>query len=303
MRYLPVVMLLLLSPPRAAVGQVSIQIGLPSIRLGFDQVAYPQLVAVPGYPVYYDPYSASNYFFYDGLYWVFQGDTWYASSWFNGPWDMVEPRSVPLFILRVPVRYYRQPPRYFGGWRGDEPPRWGERWGRDWARRRRGWDRWDRAAAPAPAPLPVYQRQYSGERYPRPEEQHALRAQNYRHQPRDAAVGRVYQEQARRAAPQPRQDAPSAARPMAREPWQQAQPQAPRQPARDPQAQPQAPQGRHQGREQGEERRGGDAQPSGRERGEDRGRDRGGEDRRRDRGGEDRGRDRGGEDRGRERGN
>ena len=34
---------------------------------------------------------------------------------------------VPLFILRVPVRYYRQPPVYFREWRSNAPPGlWGE---------------------------------------------------------------------------------------------------------------------------------------------------------------------------------
>ncbi|MBT9502792.1 MAG: hypothetical protein IV092_16215 [Burkholderiaceae bacterium] len=56
---------------------------------------------------------------------------------------------VPVFVLRVPVRYYRQPPPYFRGWRADAPPRWGDHWGLDWAQ----------------------QRPYSGERYPRAAEQ------------------------------------------------------------------------------------------------------------------------------------
>ena len=102
----------------------------------------------------------ANYFFYDGLYWVYQGDDWYASGWYNGPWRRVLPEYVPLYVLRVPVRYYRQPPRYFRVLARDAPPRWGEHWGRDWERRRPGWDRWDRDAAPAPAPLPTYQRRY-----------------------------------------------------------------------------------------------------------------------------------------------
>jgi len=73
----------------------------------------------------------SNFFFYDGMYWVYQDDDWYASSWYSGPWARVAPAVVPLFILRVPVSYYRNPPGYFHGWRPDAPPRWGEHWGRD----------------------------------------------------------------------------------------------------------------------------------------------------------------------------
>ncbi len=78
----------------------------------------------------------------------------------------------------------------------DAPPRWGEHWGNDWAQQRRGWDQWNRKSAPAPAPLPSYQRQYSGDRYPHQvEQQQALRNQNYRYQPRDAVVQQHYQAQ------------------------------------------------------------------------------------------------------------
>lgn len=82
---------------------------------------------------------------------------------------------------------------YFHGWRSDAPPRWGEHWGDAWEQRRHGWDSWERSSAPRPAPLPVYQRQYSGTRYPRIEQQQVLQSQNYRYQPHDAAVQQHYQ--------------------------------------------------------------------------------------------------------------
>lgn len=170
-----------------------------SVSIGINMPVYPQLVRVPSYPVYYAPGLSANYFFYDGMYWVYQSDNWYASSWYNGPWAFIGPESVPLFVLRVPVRYYRQPPVYFRGWRSDAPPRWGEHWGRGWEQQRSGWDRWNRGAAPAPAPLPAYQRQYGGKRYPAAEQQRALQNQNYRYQPRDAAVRQRVQQ----AAPPP----------------------------------------------------------------------------------------------------
>jgi hypothetical protein len=201
MRHLVIVSMLLMSPPSFAVAQVSVQIGLPGVSVGINQPVYPELVPVPGYPVYYAPRGDSNYFFYDGMYWVYQGDDWYVSSWYNGPWARVAPQSVPVFILRVPVRYYRHPPAYFQGWRPDAPPRWGEHWGNDWERQRGGWDRWDRAAAPRPAPLPTYQRQYAGDRYPQPELQPALHGKNYHYVPRSAAVRQAYQAQGMRAAP------------------------------------------------------------------------------------------------------
>jgi hypothetical protein len=171
-----------------AAAQVSVDIGLRGANIGFSVPVYPQLVLVPGYPVYYAPQVNSNYFFYDGMYWVYAADNWYTSSWYNGPWELVTPEAVPLFVLRVPVRYYRRPPAYFHGWTSDAPPRWGEHWGDAWAQRRSGWDNWSRGSAPAPAPLPVYQRQYSGDRYPRVEQQPVLQAQNYRYPPHDAAV-------------------------------------------------------------------------------------------------------------------
>ena len=151
MRYLLLVSMLFI-PLGAARAQVSVDIDVGSV--GVDVSNYPSLVQVPGYPVYYDPNLNSNYFFYDGLYWVYARDNWYASSWYNGPWQSVDSYSVPLFVLRVPVRYYREPPVYFRGWQGDAPPRWGEHWGHEWEGRRGGWDRWDRNSAPPPAPLP-----------------------------------------------------------------------------------------------------------------------------------------------------
>ncbi len=193
-----IVLWMLLCSVSSAVAQVSIGINLS---------LYPELVPVPGYPVYYAPRMEANYFFYDGLYWVYQGDSWYTSSWYNGPWWIARPEVVPVFVLRIPVGYYRRPPVYFRGWRPDAPPRWGEHWGRDWEQRRTGWDRWNRGSVPGPAPLPVYQRQYSGDRYPRLEQQHALHSQQYRYEPRDTVARQHYREQAARSAP-PGQHAP-----------------------------------------------------------------------------------------------
>ena len=139
----------------SADAQVSVGIG---VDIGINVPVYPELVLVPGYPVYYDARADSNYFFYDGVYWVYQGDNWYASSWYDGPWQMVRPDHVPLYVLRVPVRYYRQPPPYFRGWRADAPPRWGEHWGRGWERRRVGWT----AGTTAPPLVPHRCRYTSG---------------------------------------------------------------------------------------------------------------------------------------------
>ena len=197
------IMLALLCDAAAApAAQVSIGIGLPHASIGINLPAYPELMVVPGYPVYYAPQLDANYFFYDGLYWLFQDDEWYESSWYDGPWELVDPDDVPIPVLRVPVRYYRRPPVYFRAWQGDAPPHWGEHWGSHWMRHRRAWERWRGGAAPAP--LPEYQRRYSGDRYPRNrEQQRLLNRQNYRYQPSDRATQRSHA-----APPRPRSAAP-----------------------------------------------------------------------------------------------
>ncbi len=212
MRYGIIVFSLLLFSAASVKAQVSIGIGLPNVSIGINLPVYPELVRVPNYPVYYAPQVEGNYFFYDGMYWVYNNDTWYASSWYNGPWGAVDPYYVPLYILRVPVRYYRQPPMYFRGWVSSRPPRWGQHWGHGWEQRRSGWNHWNRNTVPAAAPLPVYQRQYSGDRYPHVEQQHTLRSQHYRYQPRD----KVVRKHLKQAAPVSTPRSPAAVQPVQR---------------------------------------------------------------------------------------
>ncbi len=175
-----------------ALSEVSVTVAIPGVSIGIDQPAYPELMPIPGYPVYYAPQAHANLFFYDGLYWVYHDDRWLSSAWYNGPWDLVDPYYVPLFVLRVPVRYYIYPPPYFHGWVNWAPPRWDIHWGPRWAQHRHDWDQWDRRVSWHAAPPPVYQRHFSGDRYPRREHQHALRDEHYRYQPRDAAVRQRY---------------------------------------------------------------------------------------------------------------
>ena len=213
LRYVLLVLWMLLFSVTYARAEVSVGIGLPNVNIGINLPIYPELVRVPNYPVYYAPQMDANYFFYDGMYWVYRNDTWYASSWYNGPWSAVDRYAVPLYILRIPVRYYRQPPVYFRGWVSNAPPRWGQHWGHGWEQRRNGWDHWNHNSAPSPAPLPVYQRQYSGDHYPRIEQQHTLRNQHYQYQPHDKVIRQHLQQIAPKtpaAAKQPvRQETPA----------------------------------------------------------------------------------------------
>jgi len=164
-RFAPMLLLALLLAPVVALpatAQVNIAIGAPSIDIGIHFPALPSLTVVPGTPVYYAPSVDTNFFFYDGMYWVLKDDTWYTSSWYNGPWAVVDPDIVPDFILRVPVRYYRHPPSYFHGWAANAPPRWGEHWGKSWEGKHAGWEQAAHAPIPRAAPVPTYQRQYTG---------------------------------------------------------------------------------------------------------------------------------------------
>jgi hypothetical protein len=204
---------ILLGGSALAVGQVRLGVGIavPGLSIGINVPAYPQLVPIPGYPVYYAPGLSANLFFYDGLYWVLAGDDWYYSSWYDGPWYVVEPELVPDFILRIPILYYRSPPPYFLHWNRAAPPRWGEHWGRTWEQRRPGWNRWDRAAVPPRAPLPRYQRGYPRGGYPGAERQRSLENRYYNYRPtdpRDRARLQQVPQPGRRVAPQPNQQPP-----------------------------------------------------------------------------------------------
>lgn len=90
--------------------------------------------------------------------------------------------------------------RRVGGSRGVRPGNSNEAIGTD------GTD----APPPRPAPLPVYQREFSGSRYPDAERQHALRSEKYRHQPREAVIREQFNQRAvSRTAPPAGRTAPA----------------------------------------------------------------------------------------------
>jgi hypothetical protein len=114
---------------------------------------------------------------------------------------------------------------YFGGWRADAPPRWGEHWGDDWSHRRGGWDRRERDDRMRAAPLPDYQRQYDGARYPNRDAQRPLQERNFHFRPQDVAPGRAAPELSRRVAPNMQREEASTPRARKGEPRQQPQAQ------------------------------------------------------------------------------
>ena len=185
LKILIIVLFVVFAAPRAD-SQVHVSVGV-------NLPVFPNLVAVPGYPVYYAPAVRGNYFFYDGLFWVFnvQDGYWYSSSWYNGPWVYVEPVYVPQPILVVPYRFYAVRPAYWVGWEYDLAPRWGIHWGAEWEVRRRGWDHWDRRHI-ALAPLPLYQREYVRERYPSAAQQVIIHKEKYVYKSQDVHVREVH---------------------------------------------------------------------------------------------------------------
>lgn len=173
---------------------LSFSFGSSDFSIGLNVPTYPELVPIPGYPAYYAPNLDANYFFYDGMYWIFRDDNWYASTWYDGPWGRVDEFDVPLYVLRIPVRYYRRPPSYFSSWTIDRAPRWGEHYGNAWSQRRLGWDHYSRSKVPRRPPLPAYQRGYSGQHYPNAQEQNNLHQRNYNYRPQTQAVRQGYQQ-------------------------------------------------------------------------------------------------------------
>ena len=95
LRYAAAALSIVLSAASPAETQISIGISVPGASIGIQMPGYPAFVQVPSYPVYYAPRLQVNLFFYDGLYWVYQQDHWYASSWYDGPWRAVAPPSAP----------------------------------------------------------------------------------------------------------------------------------------------------------------------------------------------------------------
>ncbi|HZP39865.1 MAG TPA: hypothetical protein VFE48_25615 [Methylomirabilota bacterium] len=136
MRVLLVALLVLLAAASTAQAQVQVH-----VDIGFHLPAPPRLVVVPQVPVVkYVPVAdtPANIFFYDGQYWAFQGNGWYVSRGYNGPWIVVAPQFVPRPLLIVPVQYYHVPPGHWKKWNRAHAPHWREEWGPEWADKR-GW--------------------------------------------------------------------------------------------------------------------------------------------------------------------
>jgi hypothetical protein len=107
---------MLLASVNSAVAQVGIGVGTPNVSIGINIPVYPELVPVPGYPVYYAPRLSG--FALRWLVWVYRGD-WHASPRYNGP-GIGDPVYARVRSAH-PVRYYLGRSVYFRGAGGCAP--------------------------------------------------------------------------------------------------------------------------------------------------------------------------------------
>jgi hypothetical protein len=97
--------------------KINIGLGVPPIVL----TAPPQLVVVPGTPVYYAPDVSANLFFYKGRYYTVANSVWSMAPAYGGPWTVIQIGQVPAPVVAVPVEYYKIPP---GQLKKHGPPPW-----------------------------------------------------------------------------------------------------------------------------------------------------------------------------------
>ena len=193
--------------PAAAQEYYDIDVDLPQ---------YPEMLPVPDSPVYYSPSVDSNYFFYDGLYWDYYNDRWYASPWYNGPWSYVDPIYIPTYVLWVPIRYYHRHPGHWHGWNTNGPPHWSQHWGGEWQSRHNEQYRGN-PRGNARAPLPEYQRGYSRANYPRAvQQQNTLHSQHYAYRPQEQVAQQHYDRRGITLAPPQAPQRATTANPAAR---------------------------------------------------------------------------------------
>jgi hypothetical protein len=129
MRRIPLILCLMLGclgsgPWGAAAGvRIDVQVGVPAPPLPPPVIVTepqpivvevrPQLVLVPGMPVYYAPDMPYTYFVHAGIAYVFHEGRWFRARTHRGPWTAMDVRHLPAPIRRVPVAYYRVPPGHW----------------------------------------------------------------------------------------------------------------------------------------------------------------------------------------------
>ncbi len=116
-----------------AFGATDIGVNL-NINLGPPPVLVappPELVLIPETGVYFIPDAGADIFFYSGFWWAPRGPNWYRADSPRGPWIIMEVRSVPPPLIRVPrdyrVVYGRAERIPYGQWKKDHGDHWGKK--------------------------------------------------------------------------------------------------------------------------------------------------------------------------------
>jgi hypothetical protein len=83
--------------------QVQVRVTVPTVRF---EVAPPMVQVQPGVRVVQD--YDEEVFFVDGRYWLRGNDgRWYRANDYRGGWVVVEPRVVPVTLVRLPPGRYK----------------------------------------------------------------------------------------------------------------------------------------------------------------------------------------------------
>lgn len=133
---------LLLAAPALAGVSINVGLGIPIPVPVVVVPAPPQVVVIPGTPVYYAPGLNVDVFFYSGYWWTPYQGYWYRSPYYSGPWAYAP--APPRVFLHLPPHYremsrvqphipYGQFHDHWRDWEGERRnPRWDKGgWKRD----------------------------------------------------------------------------------------------------------------------------------------------------------------------------
>lgn len=82
---------------------VNINIGPPAVVVAEP----PEMIVVPHTMVYFAPDASVELLFHAGYWWTPNQGRWFRAQAYDGPWVVVEPRRVPVEIVRLPRDYRR----------------------------------------------------------------------------------------------------------------------------------------------------------------------------------------------------
>lgn len=131
-RYMIGLSILLLTPASSVFASnvafnAGVSVGLPgaSVNLGVGAPAYPyRPVTIVEPPMFVQPPELGfhtavgvpyDLFFLNNLFYLFSGNAWYSSPYYNGPWSSIYAYDVPYLLSRHPfhrIRHYRD--HYYG---------------------------------------------------------------------------------------------------------------------------------------------------------------------------------------------